>query len=291
MNPGLEKILDPRYLSELIEKYAIPWSINIAMALIIFFVGRIVSKILINVFRRLMARSRFDQMIIDFLASILGAVLLLFVIIASLDQLGVDTTSMVAILGAAGLAIGLALQGSLKNFAAGVLLLVFRPFKAGDFIEAAGTSGTVKNITIFNTIMTSVDNKQIIVPNGSIYEDNIVNYSTNPIRRIDMVFGIGYESDLRKAKQILEELVAADERILEDPAPRIAVDALADSSVNFMVRPWVPTAEYLNVKTAFTEAVKLRFDQENISIPFPQMDVHMLREPRNDEQEDEPQRH
>jgi len=291
MNLGLEKFLDTQYLAELIEKYAIPWSINIALALIIFIVGRIVSKILINLFRRLMARSRFDQMIIDFLASILGAVLLLFVIIASLDQLGVDTTSMVAILGAAGLAIGLALQGSLKNFAAGVLLLVFRPFKAGDFIEAAGTSGTVKNITIFNTIMTSADNKQIIVPNGSIYEDNIVNYSTNPMRRIDMVFGIGYESDLRQAKQILEELVAADERILADPAPRIAVDALADSSVNFMVRPWVPTAEYLNVKTAFTEAVKLRFDQENISIPFPQMDIHMLREPKNDEREDQPQRH
>ena len=291
MNLDLERLLNTQYLIELIRTYVIPWGINVIMALVIFIAGRIVSKMILKLFQRLMAQSRFDDMVTTFLSSILRILLLVFVIIASINQLGVNTTSMVAILGAAGLAVGLALQGSLKNLAAGVLLLVFRPFKTGDYIEAAGTAGTVKQITILNTIVTSVDNKQIIVPNGSIYENNIVNYSTNPVRRVDMVFGIGYDSDLRKAKRILEDLVAADERILDDPAPRIAVDALADSSVNFMVRPWVSTADYLNVKTDFTEAVKLRFDQENISIPFPQMDIHMMREPKKDDIQAEPQRH
>lgn len=263
-----------RYVND----YAIPWGINIAMAIIIFVVGRIVVGLLLSVFRRLMAKSKYDQMLIDFLESIISAILMLFVIVASLDELGVDTTSLVAILGAAGLAIGLSLQDSLKNFAAGVMLLVFKPFRAGNFVEAAGTAGSVQKIGIFTTTMTTPDNKEIIIPNGKIYSDNITNYSAKDTRRVDMVVGIGYDSDLLKAKQILVEMCEADERILDDPAPVVAVAELADSSVNFTVRPWVNAADFFAVKWDFTEKVKLRFDEEDITIPFPQMDVHLHKE-------------
>ena len=266
---------DPQEVSGLVDTYVIPWSINIVMALIIYVIGRIIVKILVNLFGKVMARSKYDDMLVDFVKAILNAILMLFVIVASLDRLGGDTTSLVAILGAAGLAIGLSLQGSLQNFAAGVMLLVFRPFKAGDFVEAGGTAGVVKSISIFTTIMTTPDNKEIIVPNGSIYGGNITNFSAKPTRRVDMVIGISYDSDLRKAKAILNEMVAADERILKDPEPKVAVSELADSSVNFIVRPWVASADFWAVKWDFTEAVKLRFDQEGIIIPYPQMDVHL----------------
>ena len=260
-----------RYIND----YAIPWAINIAMAIAIYVIGRLIVGGLLSVFRKVMAKSKYDNMLVDFLESILSAILMLFVIVASLDQLGVDTTSLVAILGAAGLAIGLSLQDSLKNFAAGVMLLVFKPFKAGDFVEAAGTAGSIGKIGIFTTTMNTPDNKEIIVPNGKIYSDNITNYSARDTRRVDMVVGIGYDADLLKAKRILQELVAEDERILPDPAPKIAVSELADSSVNFIVRPWVNSADFWGVKFDFTEKVKLRFDEEGISIPFPQMDVHL----------------
>ena len=260
-----------RYIND----YAIPWAINIAMAIAIYVIGRLIVGGLLSVFRKVMAKSKYDNMLVDFLESILSAILMLFVIVASLDQLGVDTTSLVAILGAAGLAIGLSLQDSLKNFAAGVMLLVFKPFKAGDFVEAAGTAGSIGKIGIFTTTMNTPDNKEIIVPNGKIYSDNITNYSARDTRRVDMVVGIGYDADLLKAKRILQEMVAEDERILADPAPKIAVSELADSSVNFIVRPWVNSADFWGVKFDFTEKVKLRFDEEGISIPFPQMDVHL----------------
>ncbi|MCC2618048.1 mechanosensitive ion channel [Aestuariibacter halophilus] len=262
-------------VSQLIDTYVIPWGINIVMALLVFIIGKMVVKVLVNVFGKILSKSKYDDMLVDFLKSIVSAVLMLFVIVAALDQLNVDTTSLVAILGAAGLAIGLSLQDSLKNFASGVMLLVFRPFKQGDFVEAGGTAGTVKSISIFNSIFTTPDNKEIIVPNGKIYGDNIVNFSAKPTRRVDMIVGIAYDSDLLKAKSILEELCAADERILKDPAPTIAVAELADSSVNFVVRPWVNTPDFWAVKFDFTEKVKLRFDQEGIGIPFPQMDVHV----------------
>lgn len=266
---------DTEQMSQMMDTYVVPWGINIVMALVIYIVGKIIVGILINIFGKVMARSKYDDMLIDFIKAIARAVLMLFVIIASLDQLGVDTTSLAAILAAAGLAIGLSLQGSLQNFAAGVMLLVFKPFKAGNFIEAGGATGVVKSISIFTTIMTTPDNKEIIVPNGAIYGGNITNYSAKETRRVDMVVGIGYDSDLKKAKEILNEMVAADDRILKDPAPTVAVAELADSSVNFVVRPWVASADFWNVKFDFTEAVKLRFDAEGISIPFPQMDVHV----------------
>ena len=270
--------LEAGKMSEMLDTYVIPWGINIVMAIIIYIVGKMIVGVLINVFGKVMARSKYDDMLIDFVKAIVNAVLMLFVIVASLDQLGIDTTSMVAILAAAGLAIGLSLQGSLQNFAAGVMLLVFRPFKAGDFIDAGGAMGTVKSISIFSTIMTTPDNKELIVPNGAIYGGNITNFSAKETRRVDMVVGIGYDADLKKAKDVLLAMVAADERILKDPAPTVAVAELADSSVNFVVRPWVASADYWPVKFDFTEAVKLRFDAEGISIPFPQMDVHLTKE-------------
>lgn len=262
-------------LSAFIETYAIPWGMNIGFAILIYLIGKIVVKVLVSVFVKVMSKSKYDDMLVDFLKSIVHAILMLFVIIASLNQLGVNTTSLVAILGAAGLAIGLSLQDSLKNFAAGVMLLVFRPFKAGNFVDAGGVSGTVVSVGVFSTTMNTPDNKEIIVPNGNIYGGNIVNYSAKPTRRVDMVFGIGYDDDLLKAKQVLEEMLQADERVLKDPAYTVAVGELGDSSVNILVRPWVNAADYWAVMFEFTEAVKLRFDQEGISIPYPQMDVHV----------------
>jgi small conductance mechanosensitive channel len=262
-------------MAEMVNTYVIPWGINIAFAIIIYVVGKIVVGMVTKLLGKVMGHAKYDDMLIDFVKSIINAILMLFVIVASLDELGVDTTSLVAILGAAGLAIGLSLQGSLQNFAAGVMLLVFKPFKAGDFVEAGGAMGVIKSISIFNTILTTGDNKEVIVPNGAIYGGNIINYSAKETRRVDMVVGIGYDADLLKAKQVLQELVEADERILAEPATTIAVSELAESSVNFVVRPWVKSADYWAVKFAFNEAVKLRFDQEGISIPYPQMDVHV----------------
>ena len=266
---------DTEKMSQMVDAYVIPWGINIVMAIAIYFIGRMVVSVLVAMLSKIMTRSQYDDMLIDFVKAIAKAVLMLFVIIAALDQLNVNTTSLAAILAAAGLAIGLSLQGSLQNFAAGVMLLVFKPFKAGDFIEAGGAMGVVKSISIFTTVMTTGDNKEIIIPNGGIYGGNITNYSAKETRRVDMVVGIGYESDLKKAKEILKEMLAADERILKDPAPTVAVAELADSSVNFVVRPWVATADFWAVKFDFTEAIKLRFDAEGISIPFPQMDLHV----------------
>jgi small conductance mechanosensitive channel len=217
-------------------------------------------------------------MLVNFIRSVAHIALILFVVVAALGQLGVDTTSLIALVGAAGLAIGLALQDSLKNFAAGVLLIFFRPFKEGDFVEVAGVSGVAEQITIFNTVMRTGDNREVIVPNGAIYSDIITNYNRRPTRRIDMIVGISYDSDIRLAKQVLAEIIAADERVLEDPAPKIAVAELADSSVNFICRPWVKTDDYWDAKWAITEQIKLRFDEAGIGIPFPQMDVHLKRE-------------
>ena len=258
------------------DQYAVPWAIKIVMALVIFIVGRWVVKIVVNLVKKLLNRSgKIDEMLINFVASILNAILLLFVIIASLDQLGVDTTSLVALIGAAGLAIGLALQGSMQNFAAGVMILVFKPFKSGDFVEAGGVVGVVEQVNIFSSTLRTGDNKEVIVPNGSIYSGVITNYSARSTRRVDMVFGIGYDDDIRKAKEILEKLIAEDERILKDPAPVVALSELGDSSVNFVVRPWVNSADYWNVLWDMNEKVKLTFDAEGISIPYPQMDVHL----------------
>jgi len=262
-------------INALLETYVIPWGLKIILAVAIFYIGRIVVSVVIKVVKKLMLARAMDAILISFLTSILRLVLLLFVVIAALSQLGIDTTSLVALLGAAGLAIGLSLQGSLSNLASGVMLIIFRPFTKGDFVEAGGATGVIEKINIFTTTMTTPDNKEVIIPNGAILGGNITNFSARPTRRVDMVFGISYDDDIRKTKQVLEDILAADERILKDPAPVVALGALADSSVNFLVRPWVKTEDYWKVFWDTTETVKLRFDAEDITIPYPQMDMHM----------------
>ena len=197
-------------------------------------------------------------------------------IIAAVGKLGVPIIQFAVVLGAAGLAIGLALQGSLANFASGVLMLIFKPFKVGDFVEVAGAKGTVAEIQIFNTVVTSPDNVKIIVPNAQVTGGNILNYSVNGTRRVDLIVGISYEDDLKKAQQVIERVLAGDDRVLKDPAPTVAVSELADSSVNFVVRPWVKAADYWDVYFDMTAKVKLSLDQNGISIPYPQRDVHMI---------------
>jgi small conductance mechanosensitive channel len=266
--------MDPTQLGTLIETYVIPWGIKIALALVIFYVGRMVVSIVVNAVAKLLRSREMDEILIGFLTSILRWALLLFVVIAALSQLGINTTSLVALLGAAGLAIGLSLQSSLSNFASGVMLIIFRPFTKGDFVEAGGATGVVEKISIFTTTMTTPDNKEVIVPNGAILGNNITNFSARPTRRVDMVFGISYDDDIREAKKLLEEIIAADQRVLPEPAPVIALGELGDSSVNFLVRPWVKSEDYWALLWDTTATVKLKFDEAGISIPYPQMDVH-----------------
>ncbi len=262
-------------LQKLTDAYLIPWGINIGFALVIFIVGRIVAKLIVSLLEKGLAKAKMNEILIHFVSSILNAVLLLFIIVASLNQLGVDTTSLIALMGAAGLAVGLALQGSLQNFAAGVMLIIFRPFKGGDYVEAGGTSGTVEKINIFSSVFRTPDNREVIVPNGAIYGGTITNFSARATRRIDMVFGIGYGDDLLKAKEVIGKILNDDDRVLKEPEPMIAVGELGDNSVNFNVRPWVKSSDYWGVKFDLTENVKLAFDANGISIPYPQMDVHM----------------
>ncbi|MEM9556048.1 MAG: mechanosensitive ion channel domain-containing protein [Acidobacteriota bacterium] len=262
-------------LQQLTQEYLVPYSIALVQAILIFVIGRFVAGLVVRLISKLLERSKLDEMLIDFITSILKALLLLVVIVAALNELGVDTTSLVALIGAAGLAIGLALQGSLQNFSAGSLLVFFRPIKVGEFVEVAGVSGVVEEIQIFQTQLRTGDNKLVIVPNSQIYGSVITNYSRKPTRRVDMVFGIGYEDDIDRAREVMQGILDADERILDDPAPTIAVSELADSSVNFVVRPWVGTDDYWAVLFDTTEAVKKAFDAEGISIPYPQMDVHL----------------
>ena len=248
---------------------------NIVIALLIFYVGRIAISLIVRGLRKLMQKQEVDKTLETFVCNLVRVALLVVVIIAAISALGIETTSFIAIFGAAGLAVGLALQGSLSNFAAGVLIVLFRPYRVGDFVEAAGISGTVEQVQILTTVLTTPDNKQIIVPNSQIMNSIITNFSAKATRRVDMVVGVGYSDDLDLVRKTLEELVAADDRILADPACKIAVSELADSSVNFILRPWVNAADYWGVKFELTEAIKKRFDQEGISIPFPQQDVHL----------------
>jgi len=222
-------------LKQLFEQYVLPWGVNILLALLVLVVGRWIVKRIVVVVRRMMAHAEYDQMLIN----------------------------------------GLALQGSLQNFAAGIMILIFRPFRVGDYIEAGGSAGTVERVGLFSTIMTSVDNKEVILPNGNIYRDTITNYSARDTRRVDLVVSIGYNSDIKKAKELLHSIVTNEPRVLENPSTYIAVSELADSSINLVVRPWVNTPDYFPVKCELTEAIKLAFDQAGIEIPFPQLDVHL----------------
>lgn len=274
----MDNLLSENTLTQIQELLTV-YGLKVIAALAIFIIGKIIAKAISTGVSNAMNKGGSDPILISFTTNMLYAALLAFVIIAALGQLGIQTTSFIAILGAAGLAVGLALQGSLANFAAGVLMIIFRPFKQGDFIEGAGVSGVIEEVHIFNTIMRTGDNKTIIIPNGSLMSGNIVNYSTKPTRRLDLVIGIGYDDDIKKAKQVLEDLMASEERILKDPAPTIGLLELADSSVNFAVRPWVNSADYWGVHFDLLERIKLRFDDEGISIPYPQRDIHLHNSP------------
>ena len=263
------------FSADLILSYISVYGLKIVAAVAIFYIGKFLIKKGTGFARKLMEKANMDKTLVSFLGNIIYALGLTFVVIATLGQLGIQTASLAAIIAAAGLAVGLALQGSLSNLAAGVMIILFRPFKVGDFVEAAGTSGVVEDISIFTTQLKTGDNKTIIVPNSNVTGGTITNYSAKDTRRIDMVFGIGYDDDIKKAKKLLEKIVTSDKRVLKDPAPTIAVAELADSSVNFVVRPWVKSADYWDVKFDLTEAVKLEMDKAGISIPYPQQDVHL----------------
>jgi len=267
--------LSPDMFSGMIQTYGLP----LLWAVVIFIVGRIVAKSISNAVARAMTKAKVEDTLVKFTKSMLFVAMMVFVVIAAISKMGVETTSFAAVVAAAGLAIGLSLQGTLSNFASGVLLIIFRPFKAGDFIEAGGVSGIVEEVQIFCTLMRSGDNKQIIVPNSQVMGSTITNYSTKPTRRLDLVIGVGYGDDLQKVKVVLADLLAADERVLPEPQPTIGVLALGESSVDFAVRPWVNSGDYWPLLFDLQEAIKLRFDKEGISIPFPQRDIHMVSSP------------
>lgn len=260
---------------ELISTYAIPWGIKIIAALAIFVIGRFLAKLIVKALKKVMGKANVDETLRDFLGSIAQAVLLVVVIIAALEQLGVDTTSVLAVFAAAGLAVGLAFKDSLSNFAAGVMLIMFKPFTNGDFVEAAGVMGTVESIKIFNTVMRTGDNRVIMIPNSQIYSGIITNFSARDTRRIDLVIGIGYDDNIGQAKNIIENIIANDSRILKDPAPTIMVLELGESSIDIAVRPWVNSGDYWIVRADLLQTIKETFDAEKISIPYPQQDVHL----------------
>ncbi len=264
-----------------IQAVAISYGWKVLSAILLFIVGKWLAKRLTNLFGRILESQKVDITLVEFLKNISYYLILTAVIVAAVGQLGINTTSFLTIIGAAGLAIGLALKDSLSNFSSGVMLILFRPFSVGDVVTVAGETGKVKAVTIFNTILTTGDNQKKIIPNGSIANDTITNITAMPTRRIDMVVGISYDDDIRKAKTTLDMILGEDERVLNDPEPTVAVSALADSSVNLVVRPWVNTDDYWDVLFDLTEKIKLTFDEEGLSFPFPQSDVHLFKQEKN----------
>lgn len=255
-------------------QYGAEYGLKVIGAIAIFVIGKWVAKKLSGLIKKLMDRGEIDATLSAFIANIVDILLLVVVILAAIDNLGINTTSFIAILGAAGLAVGLALQGTFGNIGAGVILILFRPFEVGNFVSVAGESGTVEAITLFNTTLLTPDNKVILIPNSAVASGNITNFSKKEERRVDFVFGIGYDDDLKLAKATLQEIIDADTRILKNPESFVGVGELADSSVNFTVRVWVKAADYWGVHFDTIEKVKLTFDEKGISIPYPQMDIH-----------------
>jgi len=267
-----EGVLDKVYL------FAITYGINLVAAILIFVIGKWAAK-LVSVFtEKMLIKAHVEKTLTTFVKNIVYVGVMAFVVIAALNKLGVQTTSFIAVIGAAGLAVGLALQGSLANFAAGVLLIIFKPFKVGDFIQAGGTMGTVDEIQIFTTTLNAPDNRKEIVPNAQITAGNITNFSAIEKRRIDLVFGISYSDDMKKAKEVLMDVVTSDPRVLKDPAPVVAVSELADSSVNLVCRPWVNPGDYWAVYFDVVEKGKEALEAAGLTIPFPQHDIHMYEE-------------
>lgn len=262
-----------KYADIIIENGA-NFSMRIVLALLVFWIGKRVARWVTNAVIKALEKNRADKELTGFLESLIYWGLFAMVIIAALGQLGVQTASFIAVIGAAGLAVGLALQGSLSNFAAGVLILILRPFDVDDYVDVAGQSGSVRRIRIFTTELRTPDNKCVIIPNSRVLDSNIVNYTSTGTRRVDMVFGVDYSDDLDQVREILERLIKNDDRVLKDKEPVVAVSALADSSVNFIVRPWVKTEDYWPFFWEMTETVKKEFDARGITIPFPQRVVH-----------------
>lgn len=271
---GLTKDISS-YIPDNIVEILSSYIFSFLMAILIFVIGKWIVKKLVSLFGKVLRKIKgMDHTLIKFLENIVYYVLMIVVLLASLGKLGIETTSFLAILGAAGLAIGLALKDSLGNFASGVMIILFKPFKAGDVVTAAGITGSVSEVGIFNSIFITPDNQKIIIPNGAITSGAITNINANDTRRVDLVVGIGYNDDIKKTKEVLNNIITSNEKVLIEKGITVAVSELADSSVNFVVRAWVKTPDYWDVKFALTEAIKLRFDEEGISIPFPQQDVH-----------------
>jgi small conductance mechanosensitive channel len=257
--------------------------IQFVIAIAIFIIGKFAAKLISSATKKVLVHKKFDDTVISFIASLVYGLVVIVAFIAAISHLGFNTTSLVAIVGAAGLAIGLALQGSLSNFASGILLISLKPFKAGDFVEIAGTAGVVEEVHVFSTQLRTGDNKTVIIPNGGITNGNIVNYSAKPTRRIDLVIGVGYNADLKITKQILNDVVSSHALVLKDQAITIGVSELADSSVNFVVRPWVKTSDYWPVHFDLLETIKIELDKAGIEIPFPQLSVHVNQENPNEQ--------
>jgi small conductance mechanosensitive channel len=269
MEMDLSKLIAKVY--ELLTVYGL----RVIAAIVIFVLGRWVALGVAKIIKRVLIKSKVDETLVSFVRNLCYVALLAFVVIAALNQLGIQTASLIAVLGAAGLAIGLALQGSLGNFAAGVLMVIFKPFKVGDYIEGAGTAGIVEHIEIFTTQLKTPDNKTVIVPNAKLTGDNITNFTVKGTRRVDFVFGIGYGDDIDKARGIIKEIIDQDERVMKEPEPTIVVSELADSSVNLTVRAWTSANDYWSFYFDTIEKVKKQFDAQEVSIPFPQRDVHL----------------
>lgn len=258
-----------------IKKYITEFGVHIISAILILLVGFWLTKLITRIFKKILVRRNVDVTLIGFLTSSSKFILYFFVIIAAVSHLGIETTSLIATLGAAGLAIGLALQGSLSNVAAGVMLIIFRQIKVGQYVEGAGVTETVEKVGIFNTTLVTIDNKVIYVPNSKLVNDNIINYSEKDKRRIDLIFSISYKDDIDKAKNLLWSVLESETMLLKEPLPIVAVGELTESSVNLFVRPWVNTSNFLEVRFRLIESVKKIFDEENISIPFPQREIHI----------------
>lgn len=278
--------MDIQHYVDLVVNYLSQYSLKVIAAILIFVIGKWLTSKLTAISKRLMFKAKIDATLVEFAESIIYFVLLLMVIFTALNTLGINTNSFLAVFGAASLAIGLALKDSLSNIGAAVIIILFRPFKVGEFIDAAGASGTVKDINLFSTVIEAIDKSLTIVPNSSVINGNITNFSRREMRRVDHIFGIGYEDDLRLAKEVMLEVIAADERVLAEPAPLVAVSALAESSVNFNFRVWVKTDDYWDVYYDMLEKVKLAFDAKGISIPYPQIDIHTNTNKQKDKHEE-----
>ena len=257
----------------------LPWltekGVSIIVGILIFFIGKMIAGRISGWTEKRLLKSKVDKAVAGFASSILYALMFAGIVLMALGQIGVETTSFIAILGAAGLAVGLALQGSLSNFASGVLIILLRPFKTGDFVEVGGQMGTVDRIELFHTYLKTLDNRSVILPNSSVMDDAIINFSAHSTRRLDLTIGISYDADIRQARDLMKGILDSDERVLKDPAYAIFVSELADSSVNFSVRAWVNSSDLLQFKSDLLEKVKYTFDENGVGIPYPHMDVHL----------------